>query len=130
MNIYTSNIRVSSRTFTDTHRFPYGFKKSGDFSVSEANILSIYGNTLFNLEIGRLLASTQEEEQFIKCSKGLANAESAIEKAWMKYVKLARSKRHFYTMHSCRVREIESSYDDDQNYSENYIDFDDNAIES
>jgi len=118
MTIFTSNVRVGSKSFSDPNRFPYGFKKSGDFSISEAEILSTYGDTLFNLEIGSLLPSTTEEEHFIQCAKGQANIETSIERAWMRYVKLARSKRHFYTMHSSRASEstdvkTDSDYDFD-----------------
>ena len=123
MTIFTSNIRVGSRPFSDPNRFPYGFKKSGDFTISEASILSIYGDTLFNLEIGSLLPSTPEEEHFIQCAKGQADIETSIERAWMKYAKLARSKRHFYTMHSSRARE-NTDIEADSDY-----DFDDSGVE-
>lgn len=117
MTIFTSNIRVGARSFSDPKRFPYGFKKSGDFAISEAQILSTYGDTLINLEIGSLLPRTPEEKHFVKCAKGLADVETRIERVWMKYAKLARSKQHFYTMNSSKSeKNIEEKFDSDYDF--------------
>ena len=34
------SIRVSQKPFIDRQKFPYGFRKSGDFSIGEADILT------------------------------------------------------------------------------------------
>ena len=56
-------IRTSAKPFIDRVKFPYGFKKSGDFSISEANLLSLYGRTLNALETGELQAESEDEKQ-------------------------------------------------------------------
>ena len=55
-------IRTSAKPFIDRVKFPYGFKKSGDFSISEANLLSLYGRTLNALETGELQAESEDEK--------------------------------------------------------------------
>ncbi|MEC8374138.1 MAG: DUF413 domain-containing protein, partial [Pseudomonadota bacterium] len=43
-------IRLSPKPFIDRQKFPYGFRKSGDFSITEANLLTQFGKTLLALE--------------------------------------------------------------------------------
>lgn len=111
--IYSQNIRIGLKVFTDTNKFPYGFKKSGDFSILEASLLSTFGDTLFNLEFGSLQAESVEEERFVLAARGLKSPETLIERVWLKYVKLSRTRKNFYTMHSSRIYGIETSEDSD-----------------
>jgi uncharacterized protein YifE (UPF0438 family) len=104
-------IRVSTKPFIDRQKFPYGFKKSGDFSISEAELLSAFGRTLLALESGELTPENEEEEHFVAFISGRVEATSPVERAWAKYVKLARGKKHFYTLHSSASNQ--SDYDDD-----------------
>lgn len=106
-------IRASSKPFIDRQKFPYGFKKSGDFSISEAELLSGYGRTLLALETGELSPQTEEEQHFIAFTSGRVEAATPVERAWAKYVKLARGKKQFYTLHSTASNQ--SDYDDDYN---------------
>ncbi|NDV90642.1 hypothetical protein GTH32_05450 [Alteromonas sp. 345S023] len=111
-------IRASSKPFIDRQKFPYGFKKSGDFSISEAELLSAYGRTLLALEKGELSPESEEEQHFVAFISGRVEAASPVERAWAKYVKLARGKKHFYTLHSSASNQ--SDYDDD--YSDDEFD--------
>ncbi|AIF99224.1 transposase [Alteromonas australica] len=104
-------IRTSAKPFIDRVKFPYGFKKSGDFSISEANLLSLYGRTLNALETGELQAESEDEKHFVDFISGRAEAINPVEKAWAKYVRLSRGKKHFYTLHSSASNQ--SDYDDD-----------------
>ena len=61
----TPDIRVPQKPFIDRQHFPYGFKKSGDFSITEANLLSQYGKTLAGLESGELTPETADEAHFV-----------------------------------------------------------------
>ncbi len=114
--LMSTTIRPSTKPFIDRQKFPYGFKKSGDFSISEANLLTTYGLTLLSLERGDLDPENAEEMHFVDFTKGKAEASSSIEKAWSKYVHLARGKKHFYTLHSSASNQADydDSYSDDE----------------
>jgi uncharacterized protein YifE (UPF0438 family) len=107
----TTNIRLPAKQFIDRQHFPYGFRKSGDFSIAEADVLSIYGKTLADLESGQIAPDNEEEHHFIAVLKGEQQANSLFEKAWLKYIKLARNRKQFYTLHSSASNQ--SDYDDD-----------------
>jgi uncharacterized protein YifE (UPF0438 family) len=111
-------IRKGNKVFSDSKQFPYGFKKSGDFSIAEANMLSTYGDTLFNLEFGSLLPENEEETRFVGVVRGECEAQSLLEKTWLKYVKLARTRRNFYTMHSTRAHDTDVVEDVDYDGSD------------
>ena len=112
------DIRLSSKPFIDRMKFPYGFRKSGDFSISEADILATYGKTLLALETGELRPETADEAHFVAFISGQAESANLIEKAWQKYVRLARGKRHFYTLHSSASNQA----DFDEDYTEEEYD--------
>jgi uncharacterized protein YifE (UPF0438 family) len=95
-----TNIRMGTKLFTDVKRFPYGFKKSGDLSIAEANILSAHGHTLQCLELGTLEPESSEEEHFVQVFKKLAIPETKIERAWSKYRKLSNTRKVFFSLHS------------------------------
>ncbi|WP_018982029.1 DUF413 domain-containing protein [Salinimonas chungwhensis] len=107
----TPDIRISPKPFMDRAKFPYGFRKSGDFSICEADLLSRYGTTLLALEKQELSPQSQDEKQFVDFVQGKAAAQTTLEKAWQKYVQLARGKRNFYTLHSSASNQAD--YDDD-----------------
>jgi uncharacterized protein YifE (UPF0438 family) len=107
----TIAIRLSEKPFTDRQKFPYGFRKSGDFSITESDLLTRYGKTLLGLERGELLPENEDEQHFINVICGKAQATNNLEKAWAKYVRLARGKKHFYTLHSSASNQ--SDYDDE-----------------
>ena len=111
-------IRLSPKPFIDRQKFPYGFRKSGDFSITEANLLTQFGKTLLALESGELVPESEDEQHFVEFVSGQADAVNNVEKAWAKYVRLARGKKHFYTLHSSASNQ--SDYDDD--YTEETFD--------
>lgn len=108
-----TSIRKGNKVFWDRKQFPYGFKKSGDFSIAESDLLSAYGDTLFNLEFGSLLPETDDERHFVSVVRGESEAQTLLEKAWLKYVKLSRTRRSFYTMHSSRIHDSDGIEDVD-----------------
>lgn len=109
------NIRLSNKVFTDIKRFPYGFRKSGDFSISDANILSSYGHILQALEQGQIEPISREEKHFLKMSKGLANPQTAVERAWRKYIQLSCSRKNFFTLNSSSIAPPAAN-DDSEDY--------------
>lgn len=107
----TYSIRDPQKVFTDRAKFPYGFRKSGDFSIAEADLLSKYGHSLLGLESGELTPETDDEVHFVEFTQGKAEAANGLEKTWNKYIRLARGKKHFYTLHSSASNQ--SDYDED-----------------
>lgn len=111
-------IRQSAKPYIDRQKFPYGFRKSGDFSITEADLLTHYGKTLLGLESGELSPESDDERRFVEFVTGKVEASNNLEKAWAKYVRLARGKKHFYTLHSSASNQ--SDYDED--YSDEEFD--------
>ncbi|WP_158966169.1 DUF413 domain-containing protein [Paraglaciecola sp. L3A3] len=94
------NIRLGDKIYSDPVNFTRGFKKSGDFSIAESDILSAYGHSLLGLEMGELSPETDEEKRFVQVMMGKEQAETKVEKTWSKYVRLSRTKRNFFTLYS------------------------------
>ena len=78
--------------YSDTKNFPWGFKKSGDFTITEAEILQTHGKVLLTLENKEKAPATQEEKRFIAVCRGEKIASSPVELAWAKYRSLTEKK--------------------------------------
>ncbi len=82
-----------SRQFMDPKNYPYGFSRSGDFSINEAKALAAYGNLISALLSGSIGSTCAEDEQLIAVAKGERQPSTAAEKAWLKYqARIHRSK--------------------------------------
>lgn len=95
-----SEIRYGERRFFDNKAFPRGFGKSGNFTLAEDDILSVYGQTLLALELGDISPANAEEKHFLKVLRNPGKAKSKIEQTWLKYIKLARGRKEFHTLNS------------------------------
>lgn len=76
---------LSKRPFVDKRHYPYGFSRSGDFSISESKLLTSHGSLIAALVDGELTPETAEERGYIDVALGLREPQSATEKAWLKY---------------------------------------------
>ncbi|MEC4728515.1 DUF413 domain-containing protein [Shewanella sp. D64] len=94
------SIRCGQKCFIDNTNFPRGFRKCGDFSLAESELLSLYGETLLNLESGLFSPQTLEEDHFIRVLTQPDQAKTKLELVWMKYIKLSREPRQFHTLNS------------------------------
>lgn len=79
------------RMFQDPKNYPYGFSRSGDFSIAEANALQQYGNLISALVSGNIAASNDEDKSLLAAATGDKEPGTVAEKAWSKY--LARINR-------------------------------------
>lgn len=80
-----SKQQLLSRIYDDPKKYPYGFRRSGDFSISESDALAKYG-TLFNaLYKGEIEPSDSDDERILAIMRGDAQAERIEEIAWLKY---------------------------------------------
>ncbi|MBE7216600.1 DUF413 domain-containing protein [Shewanella benthica] len=94
------SFRFGQKSFIDDVNFPRGFRKSGDFTLLEAETLGLYGDTMAALETGALEPLTQEENHFVKMLKHPHRAKTKLELVWIKYIKLVREPRRFHSLHS------------------------------
>ncbi|MEZ8188835.1 DUF413 domain-containing protein [Vibrio sp. 1F279] len=101
-----TEFRHGKKRFYDTIKFPRGFAKSGDFTLSEEEILTLFGDTMHALETGELSPSNSEEKHFIKVLSHPHKAKSKLERVWLKYIQLARGRRRFHTLNGCKRSEV------------------------
>lgn len=76
-----------TRVFSDPKNYPYGFSRSGDFSIGESKALSQYGCIIAALADGKLEPTSDEDNNFLAAIHGAKAPETAAEKAWVKYQK-------------------------------------------
>jgi uncharacterized protein YifE (UPF0438 family) len=111
-----SEFRSGSKRFYDDQKFPRGFSKSGSFTLNEADLLSLYGDTMQNLENGNLSPVNPEEKHFLKVLNHPNKANSNLERLWLKYIKLARGRRSFHTLNSYRKTPANDALNDADDY--------------
>lgn len=75
------------RVFGDPKHYPYGFSRSGDFSISESKALGAYGALFAALADGKYKPQDAEDEQYLKSIHGVSEPQSVEERAWLKYQK-------------------------------------------
>ena len=83
----------SSDLFYDNFNFPHGFKKCGNFSIPEAELLTEVGTRLYLLEQGSVSPETSAEHQFVAMCQSGSEAQSKIELLWKKYQRLIKPQR-------------------------------------
>ncbi len=82
--------------FYDDAHFPHGFRKSGDFTIVEDELLTNLGNRLFLLEQDLCTPANQTEEQFVQMCRSQLDGQTRVELLWQKYKKLTKHR----TFHS------------------------------
>jgi len=106
------------RNFYDDRNYPRGMKRSGDFSLAEAELLEEYGVALIALSSGVRLPITEEEQHFVEVCRGNTIVGNTIEKAWLKYQNIILTPKQFHTLfgrtkvESDEDEEIDSDPDD------------------
>lgn len=109
-----TQIRQGNKRFYDELRFKRGFQKSGDFTIAEADILTLYGRTLDGLEKEELTPQNEDERRFVQVAHHQLQPESLLEKVWCKYVRLARGRVAFHALTSKgKTTESEEDYTDE-----------------
>ena len=72
-------------TYYDDANFPRGFSKSGEFTITESDLLHKYGLSLSALESGERSPATAQEKHFIAVCRGDKEPDSQLERTWLKY---------------------------------------------
>lgn len=81
---------TSSDMFYDDLHFPHGFKKCGNFSIAEAELLTTIGKRLLLLEQGSIKPENAVEVQFVAMCQSRHEPQTKIEKLWHKYKRLTK----------------------------------------
>lgn len=109
---------ISNKRFFDDVNFPKGFKRCGDFTNKEAELLEQHGHAFKSLMEGTSLPCTPDEDQFVKVAQGQILPSSPMELLWAKYIKLAKGKPFYavvgtiHTPASSSKVDIEIDYQD------------------
>lgn len=72
--------------FYDAVNFPHGFRRSGEFTLAESDILSRCGYTIKQLINRKLEPENEAQQRIIQVAEGEVEALSSVEKAWSKYL--------------------------------------------
>lgn len=86
---FSSNIK-----FFDDNNFPYGFSRSGDFTATEAQLLTDCGHIMMQLAQKQRLPENSDQEQFLQVIEGKAVPQTPIERIYEKYIKLVERKNN------------------------------------
>ncbi|MFT5760041.1 MAG: hypothetical protein ACI9LM_004825 [Alteromonadaceae bacterium] len=107
-----------NRNFYDDRNYPRGMKRSGDFTLAEAELLEKYGVALMALSSGSRLPITDEEQHFVDVCRGNTIVGNTIERTWLKYQNIILTPKQFHTLfgrtkvEADEDEEVESDSDD------------------
>ncbi|MBB1428083.1 DUF413 domain-containing protein [Shewanella sp. SG44-2] len=110
-----SNSFQSTKRFYDDVNFPKGFKRCGDFTNKEAELLEQHGQAMKNLANGSQLPCNVDEDQFVNVLQGKKPASTPLELLWSKYCRLAKGKPFYAvvgTIHAPASSKVEIEFDD------------------
>ncbi|WP_435787227.1 DUF413 domain-containing protein [Alteromonas sp.] len=125
MSVITKE-QVARKPFIDKKNYPYGFARSGDFSINESKLLQAHGSLFAALVDGKITAENDEEQAYLESALGHRDPATPQEKAWLKYQ--ARINRPKTASIYGSKRAAEQDVDDDDDMSDNSdldIDLDD-----
>ncbi|WP_323900433.1 MaoP family protein [Aeromonas hydrophila] len=83
----------SDKRFNDFKHFPRGLRRSGEFTVAEADSLEKYGTAMLALYQGNLAPRDDVESAFIEQVKSGTAGSNPHAKVWFKYLKVIGPKR-------------------------------------
>ena len=117
-----TRLDLLKRLFNDPKNYPYGFARSGDFSISESAALNRYGCLIAALVDGKIKPETEDDERLLRCALGDLEPASVVEKAWHKYQRRINRPRTS-SIYGCK--RINSSEDDSNENMDTDMAFDD-----
>lgn len=96
------NVRKQQINFYDDLNFPEGFRRSGVFTILEAEFLTQNGMLMQALYDGRVAPESDEEVEFVEAIQNRQSSQQLSVKVWNKYllaVENKRSQRIFMSRH-------------------------------
>jgi uncharacterized protein YifE (UPF0438 family) len=88
----------ATNRFFDPKNYPRGFSRHGDLTIKEADLLERYGNAFKELDEGKRNPVNEEEVKFVAVCRGECEAETELEKVWLKYLKHINKPKRFHTL--------------------------------
>lgn len=115
-----------NRAFSDSKNYPYGFSRSGDFSISESKALAQSGNLIVALVDGLIAPETDSDHAMLAAAFGKQLPSSLEEKAWVKYqTRINRPKlSSIYGKHNSEIEEDNNPDNDPDSDDDIEIDLD------
>ena len=116
MSVITKE-KITRKPFADKKTYPYGFARSGDFSINESKLLQGYGSWFAALVDGKITPGNDEEQAYLESALGHREPATSQEKAWLKYQ--ARINRPKTASIYGSKRPSAEEVDDDEDISDN-----------
>lgn len=110
--------QLIKRVFADPKNYPYGFARSGDFSINESRALGQHGSLIAALVDGLLKPETDEDFSYIASAHGDKEPESVAEKAWLKYQKRINRPKAA-SIHGAKHATVDVDDDSDEEINDN-----------
>lgn len=73
------------KPFNDFRNYPYGFSRSGDFSIRESDALTHYGCLITAMLCGEFQPTLKEDVELLAACRGEQAPVTVVEKVWAKY---------------------------------------------
>lgn len=80
-----------SRHFDDRKRFPYGFSRSGDFTIGQSEALEKYGHLLSALVSQQVIDPNNDDRAFLAALAEGVTADNELARLWLKYTSIDRN---------------------------------------
>ena len=88
----------SERNFRDQNNFPYGFARSGEFTIQQAQLIEKHGCAYQALASGDREPANPDEEAFLEYCLGRKEAETLHERTWKRYLDKVNRSTAFYSL--------------------------------
>ncbi|MGX5175475.1 DUF413 domain-containing protein [Aliikangiella sp. IMCC44653] len=108
-----------SKRFADFRRYPYGFSRSGDFTIRQSQLLEQNGVFIQALLNGEVSNPTSDDQELLQALLNSQKEYSEIASIWIKY----RQINHIKISVSASAREAAS--DEDEELAVDIEDWDD-----
>lgn len=88
----------SGKKFRDPQNFPYGFARSGEFTIEQARMIESYGHAYHELSSGVRQPNGVEEQEFVDFCNDEKEAETNHQLAWKRYLNRVNRSRTIYSL--------------------------------
>lgn len=82
-----SRASLLKSVFSDPKNYPYGFSRSGDFSIAESKALNSFGCLFAALIDGKFEPENDDDHYIIAVAHGVEEPKDTAQRAWLKYQK-------------------------------------------
>ena len=106
-----ASFSVGKKVWDEQH-FPYGFSRSGDFTIEQASLLEKNGQAYLMLAKGEREPLDNLEKQFVDFCRGEKEPENIHEKTWKLYMERINRKVSHYSLSLAEARSVSMSESD------------------